>query len=789
MSFSPLALLALLLFVIAAPLSAQSQRDWVLELKSPQVFIENLGQYDALGKGFGDRPRYVIDHGFGWQVLVGEKGIHYLVQRMERERPTSEEHAEEGPRGTVHTSRVSMEFVGVHSQAHLEAQGQQPDYYTYAYPSSGEPQEAGFTAVDHAAAFERLYFTGLYPGIDAEVVGKGDRGVKYSFYLQPHADPQQIRLRWRGATPIMDSQGDLHLPAVLGELIDHHPQAWYADDPQVQIPVEFALQGNEVTFSLGSYDAQRGIVIDPWTINPALPAPFNRAFEVDNDGAGNVFAWGGGMGYNLKKYNSAGTLQWTHVSPWDTSNSWFGELLVLPAGDVFITSGSSAKIRRLTAAGGTTFTNNGPFFNLDEYWTLVLSCDQTRLISGGTRIIGLVSPQGHLFNLNMTNGNQMAGSPYNVSPVGMKEIRALCTGGNGNYYMLSNDNIIAVNQTFGIIYSLASGSSHPYNSPAYKAQSVQGQNVIDANTTHIFTQNGATLEKRDINTGAILTSVAIPSGSFSGGFFGTGATNGGLVLDDCNNLFVGTTNAILKYDANLSLLGSVATTGTIYDLTVAPGGVLLAGGNALLISNTSLSPCAPKTIVCTVLPVELSYLQGDCEDQRVRLRWASHKETEMQHYEVERTTDGVHWGKVGQIPAVGNSTEPQDYSFEELLPTNLRDGRCYYRLRMVDRNGEGQYSGIATVVACRAGDAEVRVSPSITDGEVRLEFYANEEGEGMLEIMGIQGQVAKSAKVKWEPGKNALSLHLEGLPTGTYQIRVRDHAGHTVVKDARVVKQ
>ncbi|MFN8394507.1 MAG: hypothetical protein U0176_07530 [Bacteroidia bacterium] len=557
-------LLIALAFLGGASLPAQQA--WEHSLDISQVFIENLGQYDALEQGFGDQARYVMDHGFGWQVLMGDHGLHYLVQRTAPEaEPILEEHEEERAEKEILRSQISMEFVGMSSTAQLVSEEVSEEYFTYSYPHGEE-----YINVDHAAGFERLHYRGLYPGIDATIEGKGGRGIKYSFHLAAGAHPQDIRIRWKGAQPQLDGNGNIHLPAVLGELIDQKPEAWYADRPEEKIPVAFQLVGNEVTFQLGLYQANRAIVIDPWTINPALPAPFNRAFEVDADGSGNVYVFGGGMGYNVKKYNSAGTLQWTHVSPWDTSNAWFGELLVMSAGDAFITSGSAAKIRRLTAAGATTFTNNGPFLNMDEYWTLVLSCDLTKLISGGSRIISLTSPQGHIFNLNPANGNQMAGSPYNVSPVGMKEVRALITGGNGNYYMLSNDNLIALNQTFGIIYSIASGISHPYYSPAYMAQSVQGQNIIDANTSFIYMQNGATLQKRDINTGAVVASASITGGGFTGGFFGTGATNGGLVIDACSNVFVGSTSAIYKYDANLNLLGNVATTGAIYDLPFQP---------------------------------------------------------------------------------------------------------------------------------------------------------------------------------------------------------------------------
>lgn len=766
--------------------AAQAQRDWTVQLKNPQVFIENQGQYDALAAGFPAQPRYVIDHGFGWQVMVTDQGLQYLIQRTERAtEPAEEEFHEAGERfGEILQSKLTMQFVGASAARQLVATGEQADYYTFAYPFNG-----GYRDLPHVPSFAQLTLQGLYPGIDAVLDGPEDGGVKYSFRLAAGADPGAIRLRWLGATPSIDAAGDLHVPAVLGELVDRHPTAWYTDAPQSMIPARFDLQGTEVRFVLDAYDTQRAITIDPWTVNPALPAPFNRAFEVDCDAAGNVYVFGGGMGYNLKKYNAAGTLQWTHVSPWDTSNAWFGELLTMTTGDVFITSGSAAKIRRLTAAGATTFTNNGPFFNVDEYWTLIQNCDRTKLISGGTRIVGLTSPQGHVFDINMTNGNQMTGSPYNVSPVGMKEIRALSVGANGNYYLLSNDNVISLNQTFGIVYSIASGSSHPYNCPSYRAVNVQGQNIIDASANHVYTMNGATLERRNITTGAIINTVAIPGGGFTGGFFGTGATNGGLVIDNCSNVYVGSTNAVLKYDLALASLASVATTGAVYDVWVAPSGVVIWGGNGFLTSNTSLAPCAQKAISCIILGAELSYFKAECHLDVVNLTWQSLQENDLASYVVERTSDGINWEARGTVAGAGQSTSAITYTFQEQTVLPRADRPWFYRLKMVDANGAETYSGITDVETCAQSDPSISVHPTMAHDHAVLRFEAAAAGSGRLWIDQALGSNSTSIEVHWGVGQQAIDLPLSGLAAGLYHVRVTDATGTVIVRNARFVKQ
>ena len=59
---------------------------------------------------------------------------------------------------------------------------------------------------------------------------------------------------------------------------------------------------------------------------PAVPTS-HALMECERDGAGNVYVIGGESPMQLIKYNSAGAIQWTHNTPYDTANFW---LVLLP---------------------------------------------------------------------------------------------------------------------------------------------------------------------------------------------------------------------------------------------------------------------------------------------------------------------------------------------------------------------------------------------------------------------------------------------------------------------------
>ena len=739
-----------LLMLLWLPFGLFAQSEWSAPFKSEQAFLENQGQFDALVPEAD--ILYGIDHGFGWQVMMDKSGAYLISRKFNRVKKTSQMDT----RGFAESTLIRQEWLGSNPNVSIQAIHPRTDYFTYSY-QVGEQ----FRSLDHVPGFGGLKYENLYPGIDLEYMAPEEGGIKYSLNLSAGADHRLIRLAYHGSTPSLKVDGSIQLPTVLGNITDHAPIARYLDGNQENIPCAFGLNGNEITFILGEYDTNRPIQIDPWTVNPAFPL-FNRAFEVDVDAAGNVYAWGGGMGYNLKKYNSAGALQWTHVSPWDTSNAWFGELLVMPAGDVFITSGSPAKIRRLTTAGATTFTNNGPFFNVDEYWAMTLNCDNTKLLVGGSRIIGLTSPQGHVFNLNLGSGAQLAGSPINIAPTGMNEVRAINrSGANGYIYAISNNNLICLDNNLGQVFNIANGYSMPYYSPAYMANSVQGVNAVDGNASAVYTSNGATLERRNPSTGAILGNVAIPNGSFTSGFFGSGATNSGLALDACGNVYVGSRSQVVKYNGTLTQLATVATTGAVYDLVVAPGNTIIWGGDGFVTSNTSLAACSQMTYSCTLLPVEIAYFETSCENSTPSLNWSITKPIPGYTAWLEHSQNGSIWAK------------DRDLVIETDLQwqTPLDNADWFYRIAFEDANGMINYSPVASFEGCGESTPALQAIPTVTTTHTNLVANQALSGDFSVSVVNSQGKTVKTIELSLD-GAYTAKVPLDGLTSGMYFVRL-----------------
>ena len=77
------------------------------------------------------------------------------------------------------------------------------------------------------------------------------------------------------------------------------------------------------------------------------------------------------------------------------------------------------------------------------------------------------------------------------------------------------------------------------------------------------------------------------------------------------------------------------------------------------------------------------------------LKWTTANEMNALKFEIERSTDGVNFYKVGEVPATGNTNTSTDYSWRE--KPSIAHLQYYYRLRSINTSGQYQFSLVLIV--------------------------------------------------------------------------------------------
>ena len=152
------------------------------------------------------------------------------------------------------------------------------------------------------------------------------------------------------------------------------------------------------------------------------------------------------------------------------------------------------------------------------------------------------------------------------------------------------------------------------------------------------------------------------------------------------------------------------------------------------------------------------------------LQWTTATETETQHFEVQRSKDGVNYETVGVVDAAGNSETSKNYSFED--PRFYQ--RTYYRLKLVDNTGEFEYSKVIMVEGTMP--ETLSVYPNPTSGILNISSpYASR-----FFIMDILGHRLKSINFQQQDSQ---SIDISELPNGVYYL-VDEQMG----KNIKVIK-
>jgi hypothetical protein len=128
------------------------------------------------------------------------------------------------------------------------------------------------------------------------------------------------------------------------------------------------------------------------------------------------------------------------------------------------------------------------------------------------------------------------------------------------------------------------------------------------------------------------------------------------------------------------------------------GGIGTATGNVTttgsVISN-AVSSFGSITLGYYSYPVPLKLLSFTASRRSgiSYLRWITDNEQQVDHFDVQRSYDGINYSSIGNKPA-RNSGFREQYDFEDY---SLFNGFAWYRIRSIDRDGKFSFSRIAVV--------------------------------------------------------------------------------------------
>ena len=172
-----------------------------------------------------------------------------------------------------------------------------------------------------------------------------------------------------------------------------------------------------------------------------------------------------------------------------------------------------------------------------------------------------------------------------------------------------------------------------------------------------------------------------------------------------------------------------------------------------------------------VLPLIINQFNGNYSDGLIQLNWSTYSEINIDHFDVERSTDGNNFRQVGKIiTESGQLNSNINYNYLDITADR---GTNYYRLTMVDNNGNYTYSKTIMVNVDVKGISVMIVYPNPFSRRVQIRVNSDKAEKIAINIINSNGVLMSTQEAHTRVGYNNIAINkVEALPGGVYYIEV-----------------
>lgn len=191
------------------------------------------------------------------------------------------------------------------------------------------------------------------------------------------------------------------------------------------------------------------------------------------------------------------------------------------------------------------------------------------------------------------------------------------------------------------------------------------------------------------------------------------------------------------------------------------------------VEKTNLTSLSRFTLFAlnSPLPVIFTQLNAHCEGSNVVVTWKTAQEQNSDHFDIQRSNDGVHWAVIGSLRSAGNSSHQINYTFSDNGPGENN----FYRVAEYDIDGSAHYTGIVKSI-CGLTD-ELKVWPNPFRDKILINITTASHSQATLKIYDDKGSLIKVQTASLLEGSNQLRIDLKSVPKGIYELQAEWNNG------------
>ena len=181
--------------------------------------------------------------------------------------------------------------------------------------------------------------------------------------------------------------------------------------------------------------------------------------------------------------------------------------------------------------------------------------------------------------------------------------------------------------------------------------------------------------------------------------------------------------------------------------------------------------------------IQLGDFTGSRRVYGTLLSWNTVTEKNGDHFDVERSEDGVRFVKIGQQSAAGLSSERKPYSFSDKNPGASAN---YYRLKMVDVDGRYDYSKVVSMDFGFGTEGSVSIYPNPVTENLNVSWKNGDNGAKQVNIYDMTGRLVRTVGGIRESYmiQNVATLH-----NGAYILKLVDQTSGKTIASSKFIKK
>ena len=171
----------------------------------------------------------------------------------------------------------------------------------------------------------------------------------------------------------------------------------------------------------------------------------------------------------------------------------------------------------------------------------------------------------------------------------------------------------------------------------------------------------------------------------------------------------------------------------------------------------------------SLLPVKYASFDAVAADSKVTLKWITEDEINNDHFEVERSFDGVNFTTIGLVLDGFANGNTKTYMFKDNAAELQTKTVVYYRLKQIDTNGKAVYTNKLAVRLQTKTGVTMQLSPNPFVQDLNMQFTATTNAIAQINIITITGQKMVTKQASVSKGFNTLQVNgLSNLAPGMY---------------------